>query len=377
MKKTYEEIYNEVINYINGDKHNKPCMLQSIKKEFRTPEIIRLIFDNPKIFNLDAEFLHIPEECLTERLVMEFVLRNPKRLSLYDDGQRRDIIISKEKQTLPVLVAFECSKRLYENLSRKAWGIYYEKVRYSAKTEEYKSVIIKYCNEVEKQLSKKHLNGIYDASIEELIDAIGLCCEGKNLESEEVYVQKYKRVNLGNDKKIIILVSGAPDSGKSTFSRELAYVIRATHFSSDYLHKRGLIAAPIDMLVNEERNCVIFSDTDAYRFFKKDELADCVVINVLVMPSSYIDLHSHSKYNSKLDFKTHINDEIKKYRYDEIENPIIVINDYTDNIAIEIDKAVEEILRRLNVYKDDESYDEIGYSKQKNKIIDKESSKTN
>ena len=360
MKKSYEDVYAEVVKYIGGKNHNKPCMLQSIKKEFRTSEIIRLIFNNPQIFDLDAEFLHIPKECLTEELVMEFVLRNPKRLSLIDDGHKREIIIPDDMQTFPVLVAFECSKRRYEYQSRKSWGSCYEVVRYSAKTEKYKYAITNCCLNINQELLKKYSNGILDASIYELIEIIKKHCNDKEFSLEDEYVQKYKHVNLKCDKKIMILVSGAPDSGKSTFSRILSGVIGAIKFSSDFLLEKRLLLSPLNNLVND-CNCIIFSDTNAYQFFDKNELADYEVINIVIKASSNRELHTHSKYNINLGFEEHINNEVNKFRYDQLQNPIVVVNDYTLNILKEVDKAVEQIINRLKTYKDDQ-LEEKNYS---------------
>ncbi len=363
MKKTQEDVYNEVINYINGKKHNKPCMLQSIKKDLRTPEIIKLIFDNPKVFNLDAEFVHIPEEYLTEELIMKFILLNPKRLSLYDDGHKNEIIIPEDKQTLPVLVSFECSKRRYEYLSRRIWGSCYEKVRYSAKTEEYKNLIIKYCKELEEEFFKNYSNGIFDASIEELIDAIKIYCSDKKLATDEKYNQKYKSINVNCDKQVVILVSGAPDSGKSTFAKRLSSVVGGFEISSDFLFTKGMLESPLAYFMSDHVQYLVFSDTDAYRFFSEEELVNYIVINIVIKPLSYVELHRHSKYNVNLDLNTHIENEIKKYRYDQVENPIIVTNDYTDNIIRELDNAVEQIINRLKSYKDDQVSDELDYSK--------------
>ena len=44
MQKTEEQVYNEIVAYINAKKHNRPCTLATIKKNLRTPKIINLIF---------------------------------------------------------------------------------------------------------------------------------------------------------------------------------------------------------------------------------------------------------------------------------------------------------------------------------------------
>lgn len=105
--KNENEVYNEILTYINGDKYNSPCTQASIKKIFRTKEIVELIFYRPDIFNLVAEIKHGPSDQITNEILVKYVLSNPYVIERLDD----------DLQTLPVMFAFEFSKRRYESIS--------------------------------------------------------------------------------------------------------------------------------------------------------------------------------------------------------------------------------------------------------------------
>lgn len=100
--KTEEEAYNMVIDYINATKHNSPCLLVTIKRVLRSERIIDLIFSRPDIFKLESEFKHIPDEMLTEKILIKYILINPNCF----------ISLDETLLTLPVMVAFEFAKRI-------------------------------------------------------------------------------------------------------------------------------------------------------------------------------------------------------------------------------------------------------------------------
>ena len=134
--KTEEDVYKEIEDYINGYKHNRPCTLASIKKVFRTPRIIDLVFSHPDIFNLEMELIHVPPEYRSEKVLLHFVLESLVRLSL----------LSEDEQTPPLLIGFELAKRRYERISVLQYGQYGEKIPYFGKNKTYRDDITAHCD---------------------------------------------------------------------------------------------------------------------------------------------------------------------------------------------------------------------------------------
>ena len=110
--KTEEQVYEEILTYINGKNHKRPITLSTIKKDLRTEKIVDLVFSRPDIFNLEKELLHVPEGNLKEKSLLTYILWNPKNFES----------LSEENQTLPTMIAFEIAKRRYERQSAIAWG---------------------------------------------------------------------------------------------------------------------------------------------------------------------------------------------------------------------------------------------------------------
>ena len=73
-----------------------------------------------------------------------------------------------------------------------------------------------------------------------------------------------------------------PDSGKTTFSQLLSSVIEySTFFDSDMLLEQNMLNLPDSILLNLfPENVIIFSDTDASKFFDKNTLKNYEVINI-------------------------------------------------------------------------------------------------
>ncbi|MBQ2872854.1 MAG: hypothetical protein IJE89_02525 [Bacilli bacterium] len=344
--KTESEVYNEVLNYIKSDKHNRPCTLQSIKKILRSQRIVDLIFSRPDIFKLESEFKHVPTECMTENVLVKFVLANSDNFNQLDESL----------QAIPVLVAFEFAKRREERFSRAWWGPYYERKPYTGKMLEYRDAISNICDQVLKTISpnpdESYILRDYLKYIEIASKQILEYCNSLNqeLQKEEKYTAKYFGVSFDTDERIFIFVSGRPDTGKTSFSNILASrICNSVHLDSDVLLERNLICAPLDSLLSSDTKVVIFSDIYADRFFKKEELGEAKVINILMEPVSIEAMHRNSKYMSRIPFEEYKRHEIDKIRYDNLENPIIVTNNYSGTIAKEADKALEEISQRLEV----------------------------
>lgn len=337
--KTEEEVYNEVIAYINSGKYKRPCTLQTIKRELRSSRIVELIFSHPRVFIWDNEIMHVPQELRTEELLMTYVLEDPKRLEK----------IPEEEQTLPLLIAFEFSKRRYELASARMWGHWRERLEYIGKSKDYRANIIKIADEIERtcKWASEETPDI------DLIEAIKSYCRLNDitLEKSEPYTRKYNIVDFGLDKRLVILVSGHPDSGKTTFSRMLSEsIIDSKCFDSDMLMERDLLLVPFDKLAGN-KSVIVFSDIDADRFFSSEELKDCYVINVYVQPISVQEMYRHSKYMRHLT----VDEYLRAFSVETKPNPerykdaIIVANNYTSGTYKEVDRAIDEIAERLGV----------------------------
>lgn len=336
MQKTEDQVYNEVLAYINAEKHNRPCTLATIKKNLRTPKIIDLIFSHPDIFILPKEIKHVPEELMTDELAMRVVLSHPYN---YDT-------LSEEQQTVPVFLAYELSKRRYEYVSSRIWGQWGEKLKYSGK-------IVDYLDEIKPAASEISKNLIQTYDVDEIVSAINSFVSQLNsdVQPTQPYKPKYTSVNLNTNKKLLILISGMPDSGKTTFSQLLSSVIEeSTFFDSDMLLESGMLTLPDSILLNlYPENIIIFSDTDASKFFAKTTLENYEVINIVMQPKSLEDAHRNSKLLNTLPFEEYKEINQNKYRYNDVTNPIIVENDYLFGLYKERDRVIEEIQNRLGL----------------------------
>lgn len=336
--KTEEDVYRETQQYIESDKHNRPCTLSSIKKILRTPKIVELIFSRPDVFRLDAEFIHIPHECRSEKILLQFVLGDPKRWSL----------INEDEQTLPLLIAFEFSKRKYEQISASQWGQWGQrgkKILYPKKSKKYRTYITNLCDIISSKIKDT-------ISRDELVDIIQEYCRSNKVELKPVenYVHKYTEVDINIKKQLLILISGLPDSGKTTFSKMLSGIInKSICFDSDILLEQNIQFESLSSLVKDTNKVIIFSDLNAYRFFKDEEIKDMSVINIIVKPVSIKEMHRQSKYMSHIPFDEYKTNEIDKFNFDIIGDFIVVPNDYTDNLVRELDITIEEISKRLGL----------------------------
>lgn len=99
-------------------------------------------------------------------------------------------------------------------------------------------------------------------------------------------------------------MSGYADSGKTTFSHYLASTIGgAMCFDSDQLLERDLLNSDLSQLVRPENNVVVFSDLDAFIFFRPQEINDAMgntnILKVYIKPSSIKRMLHHSKYRQR------------------------------------------------------------------------------
>ena len=338
--KNVEEIYEDILKYINQEKHNRPSTLASIKKGLRTPKIIDLIFSRPDVFNLEAEIKHVPEENLTEDVVVKYVLSNPKNF----------IELDEKLQTLPVMIAFEYSKRRYEHISSMMWGGCGERIPYTDNIKKYKNQISDMCDNLNEKYNDIELMKNLVKTVDVVSKSIMRYCKSvcKDLEEEKKYIKKYGRLQLEEDKKLMILVSGQPDSGKTTFSRVLsAHIEDSICFDSDMLLERNILDVPLCNLVRDDAKAVIFSDIYAYKFFNEKELKDYEVVNIIINPVSIEKRYRNSKYMQNIPFEEYKKREGEEIKYNLSADYISVTNYYSEETQREIDKVLEIIASKF------------------------------
>ena len=336
MEKTTNEVLNEIQGYIKGSNHRRPCTLSTIKRSLRTKEVVDLIFSRPDVFNLSAEIKHVPEELLTDELLMRFVLNNAKNFYELDE----------QHQTLPVMLAFEMSKRLYERGSCVVWGRWGERLPYPQNLIECKKFLVETCNEIESAVEKR-----YD--IEEIIKEINNVANQEIKTEENQFASEgvREKITIPNGKKLIILISGMPDSGKTTFSSMLADRFNnSVWFDSDMLVSNNLLEQKLDVLVGKDADVVVFSDVDADKFFSEKELAGYQTLNVVIEPESYRTAQVNSKYAHFRAMSTDDYEQTmkKKFNYDRISDALKVKNDYSQSLFDEREKVVDAALQTLS-----------------------------
>lgn len=317
--KSEEDVYEDLQRLIQVWKKkgtqslfSKRSYLSSVKTEFRSPRICQIVFSDPDIFNLEEEIKYIPMEFMSEEFLIQMVYDMPKLICSRDEKGSRTVSIPEEKQTLPVLVAFELGKRRYEKFSAMQWGEWGEKIPYTDKTQEFRKTITDIADSVEDKIGTNNLKHTAhfddvaerDTYINELVSSIQKESNSVSLQPDEQYKPKYEHTNYGFDKKMLILVSGYSDSGKTTFSHYLANSINgAICFDSDQLLERGLFGFKLSQLVKLNNNVVIFSDTDAFSFFSsqeiKEAMGDTNILKVYIQPSSIKRMLHHSKYRQR------------------------------------------------------------------------------
>lgn len=317
--KSEEDVYEDLQRLMqvwekNGTQYyfSKRSYLSSVKKEFRSSRICQIVFSNPWRFNFEEEIKYVPIELMSEEFLIQIVYDNPKLLCLRDERGPRIITIPEEKQTIPVLVAFELGKRVYERYSAMTWGPYGEKIPYTGKTLKFRKTVTDLADSAEERIGTNNLNHLSvfkdadkkETFINELIASIQQETTSVSLHPDEHYKPLYTQYDYSSDKKLLILVSGYADSGKTTFSNYLASKINgAICFDSDQLLERGLLESNLSQFIKSENNVVIFSDLDAFDFFRPQEIEDAMgnanILKVYIKPSSIKRMLHHSKYRQR------------------------------------------------------------------------------
>lgn len=291
---------------------SKRSYLSSLKTDFRSLRICQIVFSKPDIFNLEEEIKYIPKELMSEEFLIQMVYDMPKLLCSRDERGPRTVSIPEEKQTLPVLVAFELGKRIYEKFSAMQWGQWGEKIPYTDRALEFRKTITDIADKVEDKIGTnnlKHSQALKkiderDAFINQLVTLIQEEAGSVVLQPDKHYKPKYTDFDYNSDKKMLILVSGYADSGKTTFSYYLASTIDgAICFDSDQLLEDNLLTSELSQLIGPENTVVIFSDLDAFDFFGPQEIRDAMgnanILKVYIKPSSIKRMLHHSKYRQR------------------------------------------------------------------------------
>lgn len=283
--------------------------MSSVKTDFRSPRICQIVFSDPYIFNFEEEMKYMPSELMSEKFLIQMIYDYPKLLCSRDEKGPRTIIIPKEKQTLPVLVAFELGKRRYEKFSAMQWGRCGEKIPYTDRTLEFRKTITDIADRVEERIGTNNLKhsqafqdtGERDIFINKLVASIQEESTSISLQPDEHYKPKYTHLDYNSDKKLLILISGHADSGKTTFSHALENAIGgAVCFDSDQMFERGILDLKLFQLIRPASKVVIFSDLTAFNFFTpqeiKEAMGDVNILKIYIKPSSVKRMLQHSKY---------------------------------------------------------------------------------
>lgn len=318
--KSEEEAYNDLMRLIEVWKKNgtssdsRSSYLKSLKKEFRSARICELIFSNRIIFDLNKEIPYVPLDIMTEDTLIKLIYDFPGLICPVDRMDRiKKIYIPEEKLTLPVCVAFELGKRRYEKLSALQWdGVYGEKYPYPEKALKYRNTLVSIADEIEELFGNNFFELSFSFKDDKEKSAFAqkivyLIKEKSNIDSiqtDERYELKYRHYAYQLDNKLLILVSGYADSGKTTFSHYLASTIDdAMCFDSDQLLEMGLLTSNLSQLVKPGANVVIFSDLDAFNFFRPEEINDVMgttnILKVYIKPSSIKRMLHNSKYRQR------------------------------------------------------------------------------
>lgn len=261
-----EEILKDLEKYIKGWKRNRPNVLATIKKSKRTKRIVDLIFSRPDVFKLENEIRNVPEELLTDEILIRFVLARPKEISLLDER-----VLS-----TPVLVAFEFAKRRYEHFSSRAWGEWSERIKtpeiYKKCIDDIRSLCDVLPSKYDDQIYRDNELEYYEKLIREILN---ICNRDKHLKKRtDNYNIKYERIDFDLEKKLYIFISGYPDSGKTKLSALLEERIKGSvRFDSDMLLERDMLETPLEVLSGDAK-VVIFSDIYAHKFFSSKETED-------------------------------------------------------------------------------------------------------
>ena len=363
--KNEEEAYYGLISNMEKWKKNRttqylrPPFLKSVKMEFRSARICEIIFSNDDIFDVNKEIPYIPLDIMSEDNLIRWIYEFPSLVCNVDRMDReKEVYIPEEKITLPVYVAFELGKRRCEKVSAIMYGTSGAKYPYPKKALEYRKTLIAIADEIEELFGNDFFEQSFSlkddkeksAFIQKIVD---LSKEKSNIDSVQPdvrYEPKYQEYDYILKEKLLILISGYADSGKKIFSKYLANTINGAYcFDSDQLLERGWLNKKLSQLINPEKNVVIFSDLDAFLFFRPEEIkeamGDANVLKIYIKPSSTKRMLQHSKYRQSEDIDSYTAHYERFHNNNNSGMDITITNDYTSDSML---KGCDEVIDMIN-----------------------------
>ena len=335
--KTEDEIISDLTKYIASGKKNRPSVLSPLKKIERTQKVCDFVFANFNTFKVNTEIKFVPKECLTEEMLIKLVLVDPRNIELLDE----------ELITTSVMTAFEFSKRRGEHLSAMIWHEYGLKFDYPKKIFAVRDSISALCDELNLKFNDEELLSdkvLYVNKVSECIIEYFRKKDDIDLKTVDKVKCKYKYVDINRDKKVLVLISGLPDSGKTTFGKMLHHRINGSIFlDSDVLAECGRELDSLQSLNKGNAQVVIFTDPNADYYFSEEAMKDYDVVNIVVVPKSIELMYRHSKHNQKFVFEVYVEGEARNPFYEGHYRDITVTNPYDERLWNCVDSALEDM----------------------------------
>ncbi len=340
--KTEQEIITDLTKYIASGKKNRPSVLSPLKKIERTQKVCDFVFEHCYKFKISTEIKFVPKECLTEEILIKLVLVDPRNIELLDE----------ELITPSVMTAFEFSKRRGEHLSAMIWQEYGVKINYPPKIFAVRDSISSFCDELDLKYNDEELlsdNNLYVKKVSECIIEYFRKKDDIVLKTVDKVKCKYKYVDINRDKKVLVLISGLPDSGKTTFGKMLHHRINGSIFlDSDVLAECGRELDSLQSLNSKNSKVVIFSDPNADYYFSEEAMKDYDVVNIVVVPKSIELMYRHSKHNQRFAFKDYVEGEARNPFYEGHYRDITVTNLYDERLWNCVDEVLEDMALLLD-----------------------------
>lgn len=359
-----EDVYNYIISNIESWRKKKTWIysnkgfLSSIPRRFRTPKIWDLIYNNSDVFNTILEYKNLPPESISEDGLIKFAFDAPRLFW----GQCASNVFSDNQITFPVLVAYELSKRRVDIArfkNRASYGLdyYYNFLGYPRKALNYLRTIRRVADNVEdyfiddidfEKFSAFNSNKLSESLKEDFMSILKICTDEEKFETEE-YNTKYEKVQPKDNKKLVLLIGGNPDSGKTTLSNSLEDRIKgAKHFDFD----RFDINYSVEQIFKNTRDVsvAIFSEPDIIRGYDniKQMYPDANVLKIYVRPENIRTMTQNSKFRKNRfvdeEYAKRIREE--EARYTQLAD-FVVSNDYTSNgLNRMCDEVISTIIER-------------------------------
>ena len=341
-------------------------ILRSIPKKHRSLKVIKYVI--PRFSNVKDIIELIPFDLLKKEEINEIltliVLIDPSVL------ESSRVKIEKEMITTPVSVAMELRMRLRRVIINYNYGYGNLNMKRQLRINNSPESFSKITDIAEAYMIENNLDEAFNVanSPEQRAEYMQKLCDkiievSKMLESEKTisssntktkYECKYSSKNVkynSKGQKLAILITGVPNTGKTTLARKLHTIIpEAKCFDSDYLIEH-LKIFPSDIITPKD-NVVIYSDpyllNDNSIDVKniKSAMGNPNILTIYIKPS---DIKLMSR-NTKSIFQPDIDKlqaEVNSYNIYESIADLTVINDYTDeSLNIACDKIIDYIIKK-------------------------------